>query len=161
MILTPDQIQIIKSTWGIFRNMNPSLIGDVFYSKLFMDYPNLRRSYPKDISSQYPQLLSMLSIIVSRLERPQTLKEALNGIGESRSWATVDHYRKIGKTLLWTLQQGLGTDWNLAVEEAWTQCIKVVIDVMFYEGNSGNSAQAVLGTLDTKRSNRSGTGDGV
>ncbi|GAB3493317.1 hypothetical protein GCM10027341_08460 [Spirosoma knui] len=159
MKLTPEQIQVVKSTWGIFRNMNPALIGDVFYSKLFMDYPSLRRSYPKDMTSQYVQLLNMLSIIVSRLERPQTLKQALIDMGDNRTWATADHYQKIGKTLLWTLQQGLGTDWSPAVEDAWTQCINTVIAYMFYEENAADPNLAVNNPVADGRPVRPGSGN--
>jgi hemoglobin-like flavoprotein len=32
------------------------------------------------------------------------------------------HYEPVGAALLWTLEKGLGTNWNEEVKEAWTLC---------------------------------------
>jgi len=32
--------------------------------------------------------------------------------------------------LLWTLERGLGSDWNPELAEAWTQCYTLLADTM-------------------------------
>lgn len=136
MKLTSSQIQLIRSSWNIFRNMDPVLIGEVFYSKLFLDFPKLRRSYPADIVAQYPLLLGFVSGIVRNLEEPETLQHFLSTMVENHKTPTVAHCQKLGRTLQWTLKQGLGNDWNSELETAWIQGIELVIFQMCYKPNA-------------------------
>jgi nitric oxide dioxygenase len=39
-------------------------------------------------------------------------------------------YRAVGSALLWTLKQGLGSDWTPEVAEAWASCYKILSDTM-------------------------------
>jgi hemoglobin-like flavoprotein len=43
--MTEEQVAIVKRTWKIFRDINPVLVGDVFYSKLFIEYPSLKHFF--------------------------------------------------------------------------------------------------------------------
>ena len=40
------------------------------------------------------------------------------------------HYKLVGSALLWTLQQGLGNDWNEEVHDAWAACYTVLAETM-------------------------------
>ena len=40
------------------------------------------------------------------------------------------HYKLVGNALLWTLRQGLGQDWTIDVEQAWTKCYSNLADTM-------------------------------
>jgi hemoglobin-like flavoprotein len=40
------------------------------------------------------------------------------------------HYKSVGTALLWTLQQGLGVDWNDDVRAAWEACYEILSDTM-------------------------------
>ena len=43
--MTREQILLVKKTWNIFREIDPILVGDVFYSKLFFDMPYLEKLF--------------------------------------------------------------------------------------------------------------------
>lgn len=47
--MTPAQIKIVKKTWQILRRISPVVVADAFYSKLFLDHPELRRMFPNDM----------------------------------------------------------------------------------------------------------------
>ena len=42
----------------------------------------------------------------------------------------ITHYKFVGEALLWTLEQGLGKDWNEEVESAWTACYTTLSETM-------------------------------
>ncbi len=67
--MTDEQIQLIKKSWKKFRGVNPALVGDLFYSKLFIDNPSLRKMFPADMEKQYEKLIDMLNAIVIRLDK--------------------------------------------------------------------------------------------
>lgn len=142
MGLTPEQIQLIKNSWTPFRRIDPKLVGDVFYSKLFMEKPSLRRLFPKDLNEQYQKLLAMVNLIVGRLHQIDQLSDdiremALRHLGYG---VKATHYAAVGKALLWTLEQGMGKDWVPEVRQAWIICYNLLSDVMIracYTGSPG------------------------
>ena len=132
MALTPGQIQLVKQTWIIFRSMDPAMVGDVFYSKLFVENPSLRRMFPKQMDDQYRKLINMLSIIVARLDHLDELTADIGAMAQRHIEYGVkpEHYRLVGSALLWTLEHGLGKDWNDDVKEAWGICYNLLADTM-------------------------------
>src|SRR5262245_8383853 len=130
--MTEEQIGLVKRTWKIFRGIDPGLVGDTFYSKLFNDTPSLRRMFPKNMDQQYRKLIDMLSTIVARLEKIDELSDDIAQLAQRHVQYGVRpaHYRLIGKALLWTLKQGLGNDWTKEVETAWTSCYTILSSTM-------------------------------
>jgi len=130
--MTKEQISLVKKTWNIFREIDPVLVGDVFYSKLFFDMPHLENLFHNSKNTQAKKLVDMLSVIVGRLDNLEEL------MGEIQQLATrhvqygvkEQHYKAVGTALLWTLQQGLGKDWDEKVKEAWTSCFQTLSDIM-------------------------------
>jgi len=131
-MMTKEQISLVKKTWSIFREIDPVLVGDVFYSKLFFDMPHLENLFHNSKNAQAKKLVDMLSVIVGRLDNLEEL------MGEIQQLATrhvqygvkEQHYKAVGTALLWTLQQGLGKDWDEKVKEAWTSCFQTLSDIM-------------------------------
>ncbi|MFT3826252.1 MAG: globin domain-containing protein [Chitinophagaceae bacterium] len=130
--MTEEQIAIVKRTWKIFRAIDPVLVGDAFYSKLFADNPALRKMFPKQMDAQYRKLIDMLSTIVIRLDRIDELKEDIIAMGQRHVQYGVkpDHYKLVGNAFMWTLQQGLGSDWTAETELAWRTCYNSLADAM-------------------------------
>jgi hemoglobin-like flavoprotein len=122
--MTQEQISLIKKSWRLFRQIDPHLVGGVFYDKLFSEHPSLRRMFKTSIEVQSQKLLDMLSAIVMHLDRLDELTgdiEAL-AIRHVHYGVKPEHYKAVGAALLWTFQQGLGVDWTEEVEEAWLTC---------------------------------------
>ncbi|HEV8284581.1 MAG TPA: globin domain-containing protein [Chitinophagaceae bacterium] len=130
--MTENQIILVQKTWKIFRSIQPLLVGDVFYSKLFMVQPEFRKMFPVAMDEQYRKLMDMISIVVARLERLNEVTDEIAALGKRHAGYGVkpEHYKVVGKALLWTLQQGLGSDWTKEVEEAWTKCYTIMSDAM-------------------------------
>jgi len=132
MGLTVEQIQLVKNTWWPFRRIDPKLVGDVFYSKLFMEHPGLRRLFPKDMGEQYQKLLAMVNLIVGRLHQIDKLTDDISEMARRhvRYGVKAEHYTAVGNALFWTLEQGMGRDWVPEVKQAWTACYTILSDTM-------------------------------
>ncbi|SRR6266487_3832397 len=130
--MTAEQISLVKQTWKIFRDINPTIIGDVFYSKLFVDLPQVKHMFKNSREEQSGKLIEMINIIVGRLDRLNELTEEIKQLALRHVDYGVkpSHYRSVGVALLWTLHQGLGRDWNKEVEAAWEACYKILSDTM-------------------------------
>jgi hemoglobin-like flavoprotein len=133
-------IILIKESWKTFRGVNPQLIGDIFYSKLFADNPSLRKMFPRQMNEQYQKLIDMLNTIVARLNSLHELADDIAAMARRHAEYGIKpaHYRLMGNALLWTLKQGLGRDWTPETEHAWTTCYNLLADTMM---NAGVSAK--------------------
>ena len=119
-----SEILLVKRSWRIFREIDPVLIGDVFYSKLFSFNPSLRKMFPSNMSHQYQKLMEMINTIIARLDKLDELSDEISAMAQRHVHYGVraGHYKLVGKALLWTLKQGLGNDWTPELEEGWTKC---------------------------------------
>jgi len=131
-MMTREQILLVKKTWNIFREIDPVLVGDVFYSKLFFDMPYLEKLFHTPREEQSRKLIEMLSIIVGRLDNLDELTEEIKqlAIRHVQYGVKEPHYKAVGTALLWTLQQGLGKDWDEGVKEAWASCFNILSTTM-------------------------------
>jgi hemoglobin-like flavoprotein len=130
--MTETQITLVKNTWKLFRDIDPVVVGDVFYSKLFLDFPQAKPMFHTAAPVQSRKLIEMINIIVGRLDRMEELTEEIERLAIRHVGYGVKpaHYELVGKALLWTLQQGLGKDWNDEVESAWTACYVLISETM-------------------------------
>jgi hemoglobin-like flavoprotein len=130
--MTEKQIALVKSSWKLYRSIDPVIVGDVFYSKLFADTPYLKSMFniPKDEQSK--KLVDMLSLVVGRLDRLDELTEDIRQLALRHKGygVKISHYDQVGVALLWTLKQGLGNDWNEEVGEAWRLCYQKLSGAM-------------------------------
>ncbi len=130
--MTDKQIVLIKNSWRIFRAIAPELIGEVFYSRLFLMMPSLKPMFSSSMDTQYKKLVDMLSFIVARLDKmdevSKTIKEM--AIRHEQYGVKPGHYKLVGSALMWTLEKGLGKDWNNELKDAWTACYNVLADTM-------------------------------
>jgi hemoglobin-like flavoprotein len=126
--MTGQEITLIRRTWKIFRDIDPSVVGDAFYSRLFTYQPGLRKMFPRDMHDQYLKLMNMLSIVVGRLDKLEVINDELTAMASRHVQYGVRpaHYHIVGKALLWTLEKGLGRDWTPEVEKAWQKCYLIL-----------------------------------
>lgn len=136
--MTPRQIQLVQRTWKIFQQIDHNLVGDIFYGKLFADHPALRKLFPKHMGMQHKKLVDMMSLIVTHMERPMLIAEAMRNSGQRHQTYGVkpDHYQYVGEAFLWMLEKGLGADWNEEVRDAWQQCYLLAATMMQDQGHA-------------------------
>lgn len=131
---TEKQIQLVKKSWSLLINVDPVLLGDVFYRKLFIDDPSVKSMFHTERSEQAKKLVDMLSMIVLRLHKLDTIEAEIIAMAKRHVGygTTAKHYDEVGAALLWTLQQALRDEWNEELEEAWKTCYghlaKLMID---------------------------------
>jgi hemoglobin-like flavoprotein len=138
--MTPRQISLVKNSWKLLREVDPALLGDVFYSRLFLIMPAARAMFRVDIKDQYSKLLDMLHAVVTRLDRLDEITEEVKqlAIRHINYGVKPAHYTAVGDSLLWTLEQALGKDWNTDTADAWKSCYQLLSDTMIQaaEGRS-------------------------
>jgi len=94
---------------------------DLFYARLFQLDPSLRHMFKGDMREQKRKLMTMLTIAVNGLTRPQELLPAVQELGHRHAAYGVEgrHYDTVGAALLWTLEKGLGEAFTPEVKAAW------------------------------------------
>jgi hemoglobin-like flavoprotein len=127
-----DQIKLVKRTWRILMKIDPSLIGDLFYTKLFSDHASLRGLFPENMEQQNIKLVDMLSSIILNLDNFGLNIDDLKAMGMRHISYGVKphHYNLVGSALIWTLEKGLGSDWNEETKNAWITCYTSIADAM-------------------------------
>ena len=107
--MTPSQKSLVQQT---FAQVVP--IADqaaaLFYGRLFELDPSLRPLFKSDIRAQGQKLMQMIGYAVSKLDAPDELTLAVEGLGRKHVGYGVKDadYGTVGAALLWTLEKGLG-----------------------------------------------------
>lgn len=135
--MTNEQVKIIRNTWRSLQGIDATLLGDVFYSRLFLKEPSLRKMFQVPREVQAKKLIDMLDMIVSRLDRLNEVSESIRQLGQRHVGYGVKpkHYEEVGKALLWSISKGLGKDWNTEVEAAWAACYATLTSAMLEAAN--------------------------
>jgi hemoglobin-like flavoprotein len=130
--MTQQEIKLVKASWAHFRNVKPEFIADVFYSKLFFENPNLRKMFPSDMQGQYEKLIMTFNVVIARLEKLDELTADIKEMAiRHRGYGVApEHYTMVGEALLWTLERGLGKDWDADTEGAWLTCYTLLAETM-------------------------------
>lgn len=94
--------------------------------------PQLENLFHTPKEDQSKKLVDMLSVIIGRLDKLDELTEEIKqlAIRHVQYGVKEQHYKVVGTALLWTLQQGLGRDWNEEVRDAWAACFQILSDTM-------------------------------
>jgi hemoglobin-like flavoprotein len=131
-MLTSQEVLAVKRSWARLRTIDPVVIGDAFYSKLFFERPALRRMFPVEMDAQYKKLVDMLNMIVARLDQLDELTEEIIAMAKRHEGYGVkpEHYAPVGEALMWTLKVGLSSEWNEELREAWAKCYGVLANAM-------------------------------
>ena len=111
---------------------NARAAGALFYDKLFLLDPSLRRLFHGDIDEQAAKLMHVLAFAVANLEKPDTLLPAVRALGQRHAGYGVEtpHYATVGTALLQTLDAGLGDAFTPEVKAAWTTAYTVIAGEM-------------------------------
>lgn len=130
--MTEHEVFLVKDSWNLFRKMDPHQIGNVFYSRLFLQMPSLRSMFKPSMKDQYAKIVDMLDLIVSKLHSLDEITEDIRqlAIRHTAYGVRPAHYKLVGDALLWTLAKGLGNKWTEETAVAWAVCYRELSDTM-------------------------------
>ena len=151
--MTPEQIELIKSSWSKVLPIADTA-ADPFYDRLFEIAPQARGLFPEDMAGQKKALLAMLGRVVASLNNlsdivPQVQDLGVRHIGYGAAPA---HYAIVGEALLWTLEKGLGDEWNEDLKNAWATAYGVLSSTMIDAAEAKVAADASGAELAARES---------
>jgi nitric oxide dioxygenase len=129
--MTPRQIEIVKLSFSKIMPFKDQA-AELFYCRLFELDPSLRLMFRSDLTEQKQKLMVALALVVTNLEKMDSLLPAVRELGRRHKTYGVRnrHYEVVGAALLWTLEIGLGTGWSSELAEAWKQAYGRVAQAM-------------------------------
>ena len=139
--MTPTQIALVQSS---FAKVAPiaSDAAALFYDRLFATLPEARPLFKGDMDEQGRKLMATLTAVVGSLDRldavlPTAKALAIRHVGYG---VRPEHYEPVGAALLWTLEQGLGPDFNSDTSEAWRTAYGVLSSAMIQAAYSSGAS---------------------
>lgn len=129
--MTPEQKTLVKESWAKVMPIKETA-ADLFYNRLFEQYPEVKVYFKGDIKEQGEKLMMMINTAVGGLDNLEALIEPVKALGKKHVIYGVqkEDYDKVGASLLWTLEQGLKDDFTPDVKDAWTVTYTTLANVM-------------------------------
>ncbi len=129
--MTPEQVAMVQDS---FKKVVPIVdtAADIFYDRLFEVAPDVRPLFPADMAKQKKALMGTLAVAVQNLHQVETILPVVQELGAKHvNYGVKDeHYDTVGACLLYTLEKGLGDDWNDELKAAWAETYGTVASVM-------------------------------
>jgi hemoglobin-like flavoprotein len=129
--MTNKQIDLVKSSWAIVTTIDPVIVGSMFYGRLAEISPDVKPMFVS-IAEQSKKIMAMLGYIINKLDKLDEIIDEVRKLAlrHVQYGVTVEHYTAGGVALLWTLEKGLGENWNSELKEAWTVCYNILSSAM-------------------------------
>jgi hemoglobin-like flavoprotein len=131
MLMTPDQIAQVKSTFIYAIPISESVAAD-FYARIFAAHPQLRGMFPEDMTVQRQKLMLTLTAIVSDLDNLDRLVPMVTELARRHVGYGVkdEYYPPVGAALIEALRHALGARFTLEVEAAWRAAYDLLAGAM-------------------------------
>ena len=129
--MTPENQALVRDSFAKVVPIAPQAAA-LFYDRLFELDPSLKPLFKGDMAEQGRKLMAMIGIAVANLDKLETIVPAVQDLGRRHASYAVQpaHYDTVASALLWTLGQGLGSDFTPPVEAAWTEAYTILATVM-------------------------------
>lgn len=139
--MTQDQIRKLRQSWKILCKMDPMLLEEVFYTKLFLDHPDMKSVFSKHGPLQYVKFINLLHQFIMLLDRLPELSIEIQMLAfrlHQHKMKPAD-YPKVGETLIWTFKKALGEDFDDHTESAWQNYYQYVVQELLNARATRNS----------------------
>ena len=129
--MAPEQKHLIRSSFAKVAPIAPAAAA-MFYDRLFTLDPELRSLFRGDLKEQGRKLMGMIATAVANLDKLDAITPAIQNLGRRHAAYGVSDadYDTVGEALLWTLEQGLGSDFDDATRNAWAHCYGILSGAM-------------------------------
>ena len=120
--MAPEQNHLVRSSFAKVAPIAPAAAA-MFYDRPFQLDPELRPLFRGDMEEQGRKLMGMIATVVTNLDSLDTIMPAIRNLRLRHAHGVSDaDYDTVAAALLWTLEQGLGSDFDDATRNAWAQC---------------------------------------
>jgi hemoglobin-like flavoprotein len=132
--MTPEQIRLVQQSFGQVVPIADKAAA-LFYDRLFEIAPAVKPLFHGDMADQRRKLVAALAAVVSGLSDLPSVLPVASALAKRHVGygARPEHYPVVGEALLWTLERGLGTQWNHQVADAWTAAYATLSGYMIAE----------------------------
>lgn len=129
--MTPEQKELVQQSWAKVMPIKETA-ADLFYNRLFEQYPEVKPYFKGDMKEQGKKLMMMINTAVAGLDNIEALIEPVKVLGKKHVdyGVKAEDYDKVGASLLWTLEQGLKDDFTPEVKDAWAVTYTTLAGVM-------------------------------
>lgn len=129
--VTPIQIELVQNSWEKVVPIAKDA-ANLFYGRLFELDPAYRNLFADDVEEQGKKLMSILTTVVRGLKSLDKLEETVWQLGRRHIMYGVkdQDYGPVAEALLWTLEQGLGSEFDTKTKEAWIAAYTILSSVM-------------------------------
>ncbi|MHC4268084.1 MAG: globin family protein [Planctomycetota bacterium] len=129
--MNDDQVRIVQETFGKVRPISETA-AELFYKRLFELNPSFKSLFKGDMKKQGRMLMQMIDFAVKGIDEPDTILPTIQDLGKRHLGYGVkeEYYGTVGEALIWTLEQGLGSDFTPETKEAWIEAYKLLSGVM-------------------------------
>jgi hemoglobin-like flavoprotein len=139
--MTPDQVTLVQQSFSQVRPISEQAAA-LFYGRLFEIAPATQSLFRGDMQEQGRKLMMTLGVVVNGLSDLEKILPAASALAKRHVDYGVkpDDYTPVGQALLWTLERGLGEQWNGDVAAAWTLAYTTLADFMIAEAYGKSEA---------------------
>jgi nitric oxide dioxygenase len=129
--MTNQQIELVQQSWLQIKPVAKQA-GLLFYERLFIAAPSIRHLFTPSIDEQAGKLITMLSYVVTKLNRLEDIVGEVQqlGVRHNQYGAKPEHYDVVGQCLIATLKDGLNDKWNDELEKAWHAAFTILKNTM-------------------------------
>ena len=120
--MNPEQITLVQKSFAKVAPIADTAAA-LFYRRLFELDPTLNKLFKGDMQAQGKRLMAMIAMAVKGFDNLEVLVPLVKQLGARHTGYGVKprDYDTVGAALLWTLEQGLKTDFTPEVRAAWTE----------------------------------------
>ena len=142
--MTQKQIELVKSSWSLVSTIDPVVVGDLFYNRLFEIAPQLKHLFRSPMPEQSKKLIAMIGYVIAKLDKLEDIIGEVGKLAQRHVSYGVkpEHYTVVGTALIWTLEKGLGENWNEEVKDAWTKCYTILSEAMISSADAAEKEAA-------------------
>ncbi len=122
---------IVRRTWARAAAAHVDM-ARLFYGRLFKIAPETRQLFSNDMDQQGRKLVATLGFVIDHLDNEAALVPAAEALAVRHLDYNVkkEHYAAVGASLLWTLNELLGSDYTAEVQDSWSEVFHQVETVM-------------------------------
>ena len=129
--MTSEQIELVQDSWQQVVPIAKDATA-MFYQRLFSIAPHLKPLFKGDIEEQGKKLATILTTVVHGLKQPDKLEMAVWQLGRRHDayGVNIADYHPVAEALLWTLEQGLGSQFYAQTKAAWVAAYTLLASLM-------------------------------